>query len=79
MESGKSTGRAREAVKIFRPAVECPERHASGEQGVLRAIVRNTYLPTLRVAPALGKLRLKRGLPVRIVIDNGNEFASEAR
>jgi hypothetical protein len=34
----------------------------------------NTSLPALRVVLALEKLRLQRGLPVRIVIDHGAYF-----
>jgi len=36
----------------------------------------DTSLPALRVVRVLDKLRLERGLPVRIVIDNGTEFTS---
>jgi hypothetical protein len=34
----------------------------------------DTSLPALRVVPVLEKLRLQRGLPVRIVIDHGAYF-----
>jgi putative transposase len=42
------------------------------------AIEVDTSLPALRVVRVLDKLRLERGLPVRIVIDNGTEFTSKA-
>ena len=42
------------------------------------AIEVDTSLPALRVVRVLEKLRLERGLPVRIVIDNGTEFTSKA-
>lgn len=42
------------------------------------AIEVDTSLPALRVVRVLEKLRLERGLPVRIVIDNGTEFTSRA-
>ena len=38
----------------------------------------DTSLPALRVVRALERLRLQRGLPVRIVIDHGTEFTSKA-
>ena len=38
----------------------------------------DTSLPALRVVRVLEKLRLERGLPERIVIDNGTEFTSKA-
>src|SRR5579863_4678830 len=38
----------------------------------------DTSLPALRVVRVLDRLRLERGLPVRIVIDNGTEFTSKA-
>jgi putative transposase len=37
----------------------------------------DTSLPALRVVRVLERLRLKRGLPARIVIDNGTEFTSK--
>ena len=42
------------------------------------AIEVDTSLPALRVVRVLDKLRLQRGLPVRIVIDHGTEFTSKA-
>ena len=42
------------------------------------AIEVDTSLPALRVVRVLDKLRLERGLPARIVIDNGTEFTSKA-
>jgi putative transposase len=42
------------------------------------AIEVDTSLPALRVVRVLEKLRLRRGLPLRIVIDNGTEFTSKA-
>ena len=42
------------------------------------AIEVDTSLPALRVVRVLEKLRLERGLPVRIVIDHGTEFTSKA-
>jgi putative transposase len=42
------------------------------------AIEVDTSLPALRVIRVLEKLRLQRGLPERIVIDNGTEFTSKA-
>jgi putative transposase len=42
------------------------------------AIEVDTSLPAPRVVRALEKLRLERGLPVRIVIDHGTEFTSKA-
>ena len=42
------------------------------------AIEVDTSLPVLRVVRTLEKLRQDRGLPVRIVIDNGTEFTSKA-
>ena len=42
------------------------------------AIEVDTSLPALRVVRVLEKLRMTRGLPVRIVIDNGTEFTSKA-
>jgi putative transposase len=42
------------------------------------AIEVDTSLPALRVVRILEKLRLERGLPVRIVIDHGTEFTSRA-
>lgn len=42
------------------------------------AIEVETSLPALRVVRVLEKLRLERGLPIRIVIDNGMEFTSKA-
>lgn len=42
------------------------------------AIEVDTSLPALRVVRVLERLRLERGLPVRIVIDNGTEFTSKA-
>jgi putative transposase len=44
----------------------------------LLAIEVDTSLPALRVVRVLEKLRVERGLPVRIVIDNGTEFTSKA-
>ena len=41
------------------------------------AIEVDTSLPALRVVRVLDKLRLERGLPVRIVIDHGTEFTSK--
>lgn len=41
------------------------------------AIEVDTSLPALRVVRVLEKLRMERGLPVRIVIDNGTEFTSK--
>jgi putative transposase len=41
------------------------------------AIEVDTSLPALRVVRALEKLRVQRGLPVRIVIDHGTEFTSK--
>jgi putative transposase len=38
----------------------------------------DTSLPSLRVIRVLEKVRLQRGLPERIVIDNGTEFTSKA-
>jgi len=38
----------------------------------------DTSLPALRVVRVLEKLRLERGLPERIVVDNGTEFTSKA-
>jgi putative transposase len=38
----------------------------------------DTSLPALRVVRVLDRLRLTRGLPTRIVIDNGTEFTSKA-
>ena len=38
----------------------------------------DTSLPALRVVRVLDKLRMERGLPERIVIDNGTEFTSKA-
>jgi len=38
----------------------------------------DTSLPALRVIRVLERLRLGRGLPERIVIDNGTEFTSKA-
>ena len=38
----------------------------------------DTSLPALRVVRVLDRLRLGRGLPERIVIDNGTEFTSKA-
>jgi putative transposase len=38
----------------------------------------DTSLPALRVIRVLEKLRIKRALPERIVIDNGTEFTSKA-
>lgn len=38
----------------------------------------DTSLPALRVVRVLERLRLARGLPERIVIDNGTEFTSKA-
>jgi putative transposase len=38
----------------------------------------DTSLPALRVVRVLERLRLERGLPERIVIDNGPEFTSKA-
>lgn len=40
------------------------------------AIEVDTSLPVLRVMRVLEKLRVQRGLPVRIVIDHGTEFTS---
>jgi hypothetical protein len=40
------------------------------------AIEVDTSLPVLRVMRVLEKLRVLRGLPVRIVIDHGTEFTS---
>jgi putative transposase len=34
-------------------------------------------LPALRVVRVQDRLRLQRGLPVRIVIDHGTEFTSK--
>lgn len=42
------------------------------------AIEVDTSLPALRVVRVLERLRLARGLPERIVIDNGTEFTSKA-
>ncbi len=42
------------------------------------AIEVDTSLPALRVIRVLETLRLERGLPERIVIDNGTEFTSKA-
>jgi putative transposase len=42
------------------------------------AIEVDTSLPALRVVRVLEKLRVTRGLPVRIVIDHGTEFTSKA-
>lgn len=42
------------------------------------AIEVDTSLPALRVVRVLDKLRLQRGLPLRIVIDHGTEFTSKA-
>lgn len=42
------------------------------------AIEVDTSLPALRVVRVLDKIRLQRGLPVRIVIDHGTEFTSKA-
>ncbi len=42
------------------------------------AIEVDTSLPALRVVRVLEKLRIERGLPVRIVIDHGTEFTSKA-
>ena len=42
------------------------------------AIEVDTSLPALRVVRALDKLWCERGMPVRIVIDNGTEFTSRA-
>ena len=42
------------------------------------AIEIDTSLPALRVVRVLEKLRIARGLPLRIVIDNGTEFTSKA-
>jgi putative transposase len=42
------------------------------------AIEVDTSLPALRVVRVLEKLRIGRGLPVRIVIDHGTEFTSKA-
>ncbi len=42
------------------------------------AIEVDTSLPALRAIRVLEKLRLERGLPERIVIDNGTEFTSKA-
>ena len=42
------------------------------------AIEVDTSLPSLRVVRVLEKLRQHRGLPVRIVIDNGTEFTAKA-
>jgi putative transposase len=42
------------------------------------AIEVDTSLPALRVVRVLERLRLERGLPLRIVIDNGTEFTSKA-
>jgi putative transposase len=41
------------------------------------AIEVDTSLPALRVVRVLEKLRMERGLPERIVIDNGTEFTSK--
>ncbi|MGA7315650.1 MAG: DDE-type integrase/transposase/recombinase [Silvibacterium sp.] len=43
------------------------------------AIEVDTSLPALRVVRLLEKLRVQRGLPVRIVIDHGTEFTSRVR
>ena len=37
-----------------------------------------TSLPALRVVRVLDKLRLERGLPIGVVIDNGTEFTYKA-
>ena len=37
----------------------------------------DTSLPALRVIRVLDTLHLERGLPERIVIDNGTEFTSK--
>lgn len=37
----------------------------------------DTSLPPLRAVRVLDRLRLKRGLPERIVIDHGTEFISK--
>src|SRR5882757_6866296 len=42
------------------------------------AIEVDTSLPALRVVRVLDRLRQHRGMPVRIVIDNGTEFTSKA-
>jgi hypothetical protein len=42
------------------------------------AIEVDTSLPALRVVRVLERLRIERGLPLRIVIDNGTEFTSKA-
>lgn len=42
------------------------------------AIEVDTSLPALRVVRVLDRLRLQRGLPVRIIIDHGTEFTSKA-
>jgi transposase InsO family protein len=42
------------------------------------AIEVDTSLPSVRVVRVLEKLRQHRGLPVRIVIDNGTEFTAKA-
>lgn len=42
------------------------------------AIEVDTSLPALRVVRVLEKLRMQRGVPTRIVIDNGTEFTSKA-
>ncbi len=42
------------------------------------AIEVDTSLPAPRVVRVLEKLRLERGLPVRIAIDHGTEFTSKA-
>jgi putative transposase len=42
------------------------------------AIEVDTSLPALRVVRVLERLRVERGLPARIVIDNGTEFTSKS-
>jgi putative transposase len=44
----------------------------------LLAVEVDTSLPALRVVRVLEQLRQQRGLPERIVIDNGTEFTSKA-
>jgi putative transposase len=42
------------------------------------AIEVDTSLPALRVIRVLERLRVERGLPEQIIVDNGTEFTSKA-
>jgi putative transposase len=56
-------------------------RTLSIEDGCTREMLASevdTSLPAMRVVRGLEKLRQDRGLPMRIVIDNGTEFTSKA-